>query len=304
MKGGRISRLPQNHRLLVAVVALCFFIDRSGAFLTSALCATPALCFSHLSTFRASRFRFGRPVMKQTAESLQDRDFQAIPLQQSSVSKLGPLSNRYFGLRHGESYGNVQNVISSHPVQGTLIHGLTKRGQEQAKSAAPLLVEAIGGVERMKDLVVLTSNFTRARETAAEVVAALSSVVNDWRKEVIVETALRERWFGELDNTIITNYNKVWPADLKDASCTNYGVESVDQVCERLRGMMLKLEATYSNKNIVLVSHADTLQILQTYVAGVDPRTFSQYRFKNGEVRALLQDPASLPEPAPLVYSP
>lgn len=46
-----------------------------------------------------------------------------------------------------------------------------------------------------------------------------------------------------------------------------------------------ELEATYSGKSIVLVSHADTLQITQTYIAGgADPRLFAQYRFRNGEV--------------------
>jgi hypothetical protein len=31
-------------------------------------------------------------------------------------------------------------------------------------------------------------------------------------------------------------------------------------------------------------------------------RLFSQYRFRNGEVRALAQDPSSLPPPVPLTY--
>ena len=38
------------------------------------------------------------------------------------------------------------------------------------------------------------------------------------------EPALRERWFGDLDDAIITDDIKVWPADLKDAACKNYSV--------------------------------------------------------------------------------
>ena len=114
---------------------------------------------------------------------------------------------------------------------------------------------------------------------------------------------LRERWFGTLDNTIITNYNMVWPADLKDAQCKQYEVESVDECCERLRAVILDFEQRYSGKALVLTSHADTLQILQSYMAGVDPRAFSQYRFKNGEVRALSQDPKSMPAAVPLTYA-
>ena len=67
--------------------------------------------------------------------------------------------------------------------------------------------------------------------------------------------------------------------------------------------MLLRMEEAHPEGGvpIVLCAHADTLQILQSYVAGADVRRFSQYRFGNGEVRALLQDPASLPEPVPLV---
>ena len=46
-----------------------------------------------------------------------------------------------------------------------------------------------------------------------------------------------------------------------------------------------ELERTYTGKSIVLTSHADTLQIMQTFLSFEDPRKFSQYRFKNGEVR-------------------
>ena len=46
-----------------------------------------------------------------------------------------------------------------------------------------------------------------------------------------------------------------------------------------------ELESTYTGKSIVLTSHADTLQIMQTFLSFEDPRKFSQYRFKNGEVR-------------------
>ena len=56
-------------------------------------------------------------------------------------------------------------------------------------------------------------------------------------------------------------------------------------------------------RSIVLTSHADTLQIAQCFLAGADPRTFSMYRFRNGEVRELGTAPESLPAPVPLTYA-
>jgi hypothetical protein len=37
------------------------------------------------------------------------------------------------------------------------------------------------------------------------------------REVATIKTELRERWFGTLDNTIVTNYNMVWPEDMKNA---------------------------------------------------------------------------------------
>lgn len=113
---------------------------------------------------------------------------------------------------------------------------------------------------------------------------------------------LRERWFGNLDGTPLVNYNKVWPRDLVSAQHSHSGVESVESVASRVRQLILKTEESHEGCCIVLVSHADTLQISQCYVAGADCRTFSQYRFANAEVRELKQTPNSLPSPVPLSY--
>ena len=88
-----------------------------------------------------------------------------------------------------------------------------------------------------------------------------------------------------------------------DSRQNNNGVESVEDVCSRIRDLFLSMESLYDGKSIVLTSHADTLQIMQCFVAGTDERLFSQYRFKNGEFRELLQDPLSLPRPLPLSFN-
>ena len=78
--------------------------------------------------------------------------------------------------------------------------------------------------------------------------------------QVIVETRLRERWFGEWDGTSDQNYNKVWKEDATDASHTIKGVESVNQVMERTTQCILewdeRLASMYSKKcMVILVAH-------------------------------------------------
>eukprot|EP00611_Tribonema_gayanum_P009942 TRINITY_DN19836_c0_g1_i3.p1 TRINITY_DN19836_c0_g1~~TRINITY_DN19836_c0_g1_i3.p1 ORF type:complete len:307 (-),score=52.86 TRINITY_DN19836_c0_g1_i3:162-1082(-) len=229
----------------------------------------------------------------------------------STVPRLPLLQNRYFALRHGQSVANMEGIISSDPAVGTVKHGLTTSGKVQARVAATQLIEAVGR-EALDELIFISSDFTRARETAEECRAAVIRITEFEREvigekfecpPVIIRQELRERYFGELDGTVLLNYNKVWPADLIDSRQAGYGVESVQDVCARMQRLFLSLEEQYAGKCMVLTSHADTLQIMQCYVAGADERLFSQYRFKNGEVRALLQEQTSLPPPKPLSYN-
>lgn len=237
-----------------------------------------------------------------------------------------PLKNRYIALRHGQSESNVEGVISSDPAVGTERHGLTTEGRLQARRAATRLLDAVGR-ESLDTLVFVSSDFTRAWQTAEEALDAVKNVLQYEQAICVTDPSrseeecallaelppslaagvrrtplLRERWFGELDATPLLNYNKVWPRDLVSAAHDHCGVESVDGVTARVRELVLSLEGEFDGRTIVLASHADTLQIAQCYVAAADPRTFSMFRFKNGEVRELHRTPDSLPAPVPLTY--
>ncbi|CBJ29761.1 conserved unknown protein [Ectocarpus siliculosus] len=259
----------------------------------------------------------------------------------TGLEALPPLKNRYYALRHGQSVANMEGIISSNPKVGSVKHGLTSNGRSQARVAATALIEAVGR-DRLDSLVFVSSEFLRARQTAEECRAALQNILSferaamamgggkgddaaadgtgaeggdgefsldegsmggyDVSPPLVIRQELRERAFGELDGTILVNYNKVWPEDLKDGMQEGYGVESVCDVASRVGRLVRALERDYEDADIVLSSHADTLQIAQCYIAGADERLFSQYRFKNGEVRRLLRDPDSLPPPAPLSF--
>lgn len=243
----------------------------------------------------------------------------------SSTAPLPPsLRNRYFALRHGQSESNVEGVISSDPAVGTVRHQLTTEGRLQARRAATRLLDVVGR-EDLDSLVFVSSDFTRAKQTAEEALTAVQAIVEyemavckgdpsrpDAACEllaaplslgVVLTPLLRERWFGSLDTLPLKNYNKIWPRDLVSAQHTYCDVESVEAVTARIRQLVVELEETYEGKAIVLASHADTLQISQCYIAGADPRTFSMYRFRNGEVRELQRTPDSLPAPVPLTYA-
>ena len=75
--------------------------------------------------------------------------------------------NTYWCVRHGQSTANVENIISSNPAIGSTKHELTALGKEQAHVAGADLWANLSELEvALEDVVVYSSNFTRARETA------------------------------------------------------------------------------------------------------------------------------------------
>ncbi|KAJ1633834.1 histidine phosphatase superfamily [Pavlovales sp. CCMP2436] len=217
-----------------------------------------------------------------------------------STEQLPTLRNRYFALRHGQSEANVEGIISSSPEVGTVTHGLTAEGRLQARRAATALVDIVGR-EHLSEVYFYSSDFTRALQTAEEALGAVRNLVEFEnsatlqdrvelaRHEIVITPLLRERWFGALDGQPLRTYQQVWPRDLVSAEHSHASVESVASVTRRIRELILQIEREREGCSVVLVSHADTLQIAQMFLAGTDPRAFSMYRFRNGEARRVLK---------------
>ena len=111
--------------------------------------------------------------------------------------------------------------------------------------------------------LILSSDFARAAQTAQIVRAHLAA------PEVVIAAALRERGFGDWEGTPAENYRIVWAAD--EAGRADDGVEPVHAVLDRVTALIADLERQHSGRDFLLVSHGDTLQILQAGFARMDP---------------------------------
>eukprot|EP00741_Cyanophora_paradoxa_P005165 tig00000863_g5007.t1 len=192
----------------------------------------------------------------------------------------GPFRNRYWIVRHCESTANAGGFICSDPVIGLGQRcALTSRGKELARETAQKVADAAGGGR----VLIFTSDFTRAQATADIIAREIGG-------EVRVALELRERFFGSLEGKPVEgNCEAVWEADSRDPSSHYAGAESVLEVFGRVSSFVTSTEKAWSNKRIVLVSHGDTLQILQAAVTGSDPKTHRRdFAISNGEVRALV----------------
>jgi len=167
--------------------------------------------------------------------------------------------NSYSGMRHGESQANVKKIIVScidNDRSGS--YGLTDLGRQQALMAAT-------GSGLPSDTVICSSDFARAAQTAQIVAAALGA------GDVTVAAALRERCFGDWEGTASENYLTVWAADKTSPDHAEGHVEPASAVLARATAFIMTLEQRYRGREILLVSHGDTLQILHAGFLGMNP---------------------------------
>jgi broad specificity phosphatase PhoE len=187
------------------------------------------------------------------------------------------VQNRYYLMRHGQSHYNILGLINSSCESiNNIPSGLTALGRNSSSESA---------ISSNLDSRTLfyTSPFDRTVETAeiaAKVIGAASPTkVNN----------LRERGFGTLNGTKTSNYNQVWKADEIDSSHTEFGVESVDDVLDRLTSLVIELEDQHKDEDIVLVTHGDPADIL--WLGGFkkeDPRFHHVgNRISTAEIRSL-----------------
>ena len=179
---------------------------------------------------------------------------------------------RFYALRHGESEANEAGVISS-GADARIEHCLTDKGIAQVELAAKAFLEILCS-DDCDSCYVVASPLLRAQHTADVFCDGISSS-SKVRLIRSKEENLRERYFGDLDGTSNSNYEKVWKCDSASATHCEYGVESVCSVFRRASGVVRDMQrrcADADNAIVVLIAHGDTLQILQTYFDFVDPR--------------------------------
>jgi probable phosphoglycerate mutase len=210
------------------------------------------------------------------------------------LSGVARLANRYRVMRHGQSKANEAGVIVSRIESDRLGDwGLSDLGRRQALAAAQ-------GCGLPADTVICSSDFSRARQTAEIVRAHLGA------PEVVTTDALRERRFGDLEGTSAGNYARVWTADEAGAGYADAGIEPAAAVLDRTTALIAGLERRYAGRDILLVSHGDTLQILQAGFLRLDPASHRRVpHLETAEIRELrLGEEPPTPPVRLLLYHP
>jgi len=184
-----------------------------------------------------------------------------------------PFRNRYLLMRHGHSLANEAGLIISDPVKGVAGYGLSTEGHAQLRTL-------IANWEYPEPDAVVHSDFLRTTETARY-------IAEHFNLGMMIDTGLRERYFGAYEGKDDLHYHEVWALD--QASSSQAGnqnlnqrellqinqVETLDKVAQRLRSVIERLEAQYEGSTLLLVSHGDPLQILLT---SLEQKPLGQHR--------------------------
>ena len=199
------------------------------------------------------------------------------------LSNYAELSNDYYVMRHGQSLGNEQGIIVSHPANGCAGFGLSERGREQVRASLQQdkLLDA--------NTIIVSSDFRRAHESAA-LPTHCSTVASPLQSD----ERLRERNFGELELGPDSAYDEVWQQDELDPDGAYRAVESVNHVMARVTELIADCEQRYAQRSFLLVSHGDALQILQTAFARREASVHRQLvHLQTAEIRHLLPSPVA-----------
>ena len=182
------------------------------------------------------------------------------------------LRNTYYFMRHGQSEANIKKIIATKPEDNLGQNGLTTEGRKQVEASAMQLKEVLD------ELVIYSSDFLQTIETAAIV----SKIFNT---EIIVTKKIRERDFGDFDGmSTKPNYQKVWDHDESDGPDSTYAnSESVNSIIRRVGSLINEAEGAHNNKNILFVSHGDTIILYKAHFYGEMPL----HHMKNAEIRKL-----------------
>ncbi|GKV23892.1 hypothetical protein SLEP1_g33571 [Rubroshorea leprosula] len=196
--------------------------------------------------------------------------------------------NKYWVLRHGKSIPNERGRIVSSMENGMLSeYQLAPEGVNQAELAGKsFLKELKENNIPLENVRICYSPFARTSHTAKVVASALNIPFDGPQCRVIED--LRERYFGPSYELMSHDrYTEIWALDEKDPFLRPEGGESVDDVVARLASAVATMESEYQGCAILVVSHGDPLQILQTVFTSISQQEESNSKDLASRIQAV-----------------
>lgn len=164
-------------------------------------------------------------------------------------------NNQYFILRHGQTTQQVERAKFTYNWPDKPLVRLTKKGERQIKIAAKKL-------KKEKINFIYSSDIFRTRQTAGIVAKGLGL-------KVYFDKRLRDINLGVYSGVL----KEVLYRDFPDPKKRFYQKPKKGESWSDCRGRMLdflkKIDKRYKNKKILIISHGDSLWLLEGAVKGL-----------------------------------
>ncbi len=177
-------------------------------------------------------------------------------------------------VRHGETTWNHLGWVQGH----TDTCRLTRRGRAQDRRVASLLAGKDVGI-------VYSSDLRRARRTAELIAQHIGS-------EVRTDSRLRERSFGALEGMPVAELppevTGLRRGRIADVGAHAAGGESLGDLAARCTDFATWLEAGDDDRDVVVVTHGDSIRLLRAAFAGIDPSGMGWGPVANASIHRLV----------------
>lgn len=181
--------------------------------------------------------------------------------------KIKSRNNNFLLIRHGEAESNKKNELSSWPEKEKF--NLTEKGKKQIEQLS-------AKIKKEKIDLIFSSDMTRTKETATILKEHIGV-------PVIFDERLREISFGDFNGSLVSMYSEYF-GSLKErfAKSTPNG-ESLSDVRRRLHSFINEINEKYENKKIAIVSHEDSLWMLESVMSGWSDEEAINQKFEIGQ---------------------
>ena len=199
----------------------------------------------------------------------------------ADLERLAPAKNTYHLIRHGEAEHNIKGALC--PIAEANSCTLTDSGKEQVLAASTEI--ATKNID-----VIYSSDSARTRDTASIIAKAIG-----FTQKIQLDTRLRETEFGALDGVPVTQLNAFYATPEERFTRAPEGGETLNDVRKRVMAFIRDLEQEHQGKNILIVSHGDTLWMFETLIKQwTEQQSIESSSIKNAELREMPQR-ANLP---------
>ena len=196
------------------------------------------------------------------------------------------MNNKYYILRHGEALSNKKEIISCWPEK--FHNPLTSRGKKQIEAVAKRLKgnPPSPRLRRARKIdLIFSSDLLRTRQTA-EIIAKELKIKPRYDKK------LREYNVGVFNGKPVVELGRFSASPEKRFRTKPPKGETYSDIKKRMYNFFKRIDKEYFKKNILIISHAVPLMLLQGKVRGFSNQEIlkkypKEKRIKVGEFRKL-----------------